>query len=130
MQKSNIILTGGHAATTAIAVIQEIEKRNSNYSLYWIGPKSAVEGKSVPTLAFQVMEKLGVKFIPITTGRLQRKFTIWTIPSLLKIPVGIFQSFKIISEIKPKIVISFGGFASVPVCFVAWVFGIPVIIHE
>ncbi len=130
MQKNNLLLTGGHAATTAISVIKELQKKYPDYNLYWVGPKSAVEGKYVPTLASRVMEKMQVKFISITTGRLQRKFTVWTIPSLLKIPVGIFQAFKIISDIKPRIVISFGGFASVPVCFVGWIFRIPVIIHE
>jgi UDP-N-acetylglucosamine--N-acetylmuramyl-(pentapeptide) pyrophosphoryl-undecaprenol N-acetylglucosamine transferase len=126
----NILLTGGHAATTAIATIEEIQKRHSNWHLFWVGPKSAVEGKFVPTLASTIMPKMGVKFIPITTGRLQRRFTIWTIPSLLKIPYGILQSFKIVFEIKPKIIISFGGYASVPVCFAAWVLRIPVFIHE
>lgn len=126
----NILLTGGHAATTAIATIEEIQKRHSNWHLFWVGPKSAVEGKFVPTLASTIMPKMGVKFIPITTGRLQRRFTIWTIPSLLKIPYGILQSFKIVFEIKPKIIISFGGYASVPVCFAACVLRIPVFIHE
>src|SRR5258708_32647988 len=129
MQKINLLLTGGHAATTAISVIKELQKRG-DYNWYWVGPKSAVEGKYVPTLASRMMEKMQVKFVPSTTCRLQRKFTVWTIPSLLKIPVGIFQAFKIINQTKPKIVISFGGFASVPVCFVAWIFRIPVIIHE
>ncbi|SRR5258708_5742007 len=128
--KTNIILTGGHAATTAISVIEEIKKTNNDYNLFWIGPKSAVEGKFMPTLASQIMPSLGVKFIPISTGRLQRKFTIWTIPSLFKIPYGIIQSFSILIKIKPSLILSFGGYASVPVCFAAWVLQIPVIIHE
>ncbi|HWA51941.1 MAG TPA: UDP-N-acetylglucosamine--N-acetylmuramyl-(pentapeptide) pyrophosphoryl-undecaprenol N-acetylglucosamine transferase [Patescibacteria group bacterium] len=131
MQKKNdILITGGHAATTAIPVIEKLQKEYSGYNLFWVGPKSAVEGKFVPTLASEVMPKLGVKFIPITTGRLQRKFTIWTIPSLLKIPIGILQSFKILFDIKPKIILSFGGYASVPVCFAGFVLGIPVFVHE
>ncbi len=130
MKNQNIILTGGHAATTAIAVIRQLQKNQGDLSLYWVGPKSAVEGKYVPTLASAVMPKLGVTFIPITTVRLQRKFTIWTIPSLLKVPYGTLQALRIIKQITPRIVISFGGFASVPVCFAAWVFRVPIIIHE
>jgi UDP-N-acetylglucosamine--N-acetylmuramyl-(pentapeptide) pyrophosphoryl-undecaprenol N-acetylglucosamine transferase len=128
--KSDVLLTGGHAATTAIATIEEIQKRHPNWHLSWVGPRSAVEGKFVPTLASAIMPKMGIKFIPVTTGRLQRRFTVWTIPSLLKIPYGVLQAFKIVSEVKPRIVVSFGGYASVPVCFAAWVFRIPVFIHE
>jgi UDP-N-acetylglucosamine--N-acetylmuramyl-(pentapeptide) pyrophosphoryl-undecaprenol N-acetylglucosamine transferase len=126
----NILLTGGHAATTAASVVKEIKKTNPNWNLYWVGPISAVEGNLVPTLASQIMPELGVKYIPIITGRLQRKFTIWTIPSLLKIPYGVFNAFKIINSIKPKIIISFGGYASVPLCLAGWVLRIPVITHE
>ncbi len=130
MSKTNIILTGGHAATTAIATVEQIKLKHPDWNLYWVGPKSAVEGKYVPTLASTVMPKLGIKFVPIVTGRLQRKFTIWTIPSLLKIPYGVLQSFFIILKIMPKEIISFGGYASVPVCFAALIFRIPIIIHE
>src|SRR5258708_7479907 len=130
MQKSNFLLTGGHAAATATSLVQEIKERNLNCDLFWVGPRSAVEGKFVPTHASQIMPKLGVEFVPITTARLQRKFTIWTIPILFKIPIGILSGFFIIRKIKPSVVISFGGYASVPICFWAWIFRIPVIIHE
>ena len=128
--KYKILLTGGHAATTAIAVVGEARKKHPEWELYWVGVESAVEGKYVPTLAAKVMPGLGVKFIGITTGRLQRKFTVWTIPSLLKVPYGFIQAVKILLNIKPGVIVAFGGYASVPVCFAGWLLGIPVIIHE
>lgn len=130
MSEPSIVLTGGHAATTAISVIKEIKKSHSNWKLFWIGPKSAVEGKFVPTLASTIMPTLGVTYLPLTTGRLQRRFTIWTIPSLLKIPFGFIQSIDLLLKTHPKVVVSFGGYASVPVCYVAWFLRIPVFIHE
>jgi len=68
--------------------------------------------------------------LPLTTGRIQRRFTFWTIPSLLKIPIGFFESLYYLLRVKPKAVLSFGGFASFPVVFNAWLLGIPIIIHE
>ena len=127
---TKILMTGGHAATTAIATIKEIKEKYPDWELIWVGPESAVEGKVVPTLASKVMPKLGVKFIPITTGRLQRQFTIWTIPSLLKIPFGVISAFEIILKNKPEVVVSFGGYASFPICMAAKALNIPVIIHE
>ena len=125
-----IVLTGGHAATTAVAVVEEIKSEGLNWELYWIGVKNAIEGKKVVTLESEVLPRLGVKFLPLTTGRIQRRFTIWTIPSFVKIPIGIAQSFFYLIKIRPSAVLSFGGFAAFPVALNAKLLGIPVIIHE
>lgn len=130
MTKERLILTGGHAATTAVAVVEEIKYQNKDWKLYWIGVKNAIEGKKVVTLESEVLPRLGVEFLPLVTGRLQRRFTFWTIPSILKIPVGFIQSLYYLIKIKPKVVLSFGGFASFPVVFNAKLLGIPVVIHE
>lgn len=130
VSKNKLVLTGGHAATTAVAVVEEIKSRGADWKLYWIGARNAIEGKKMVTLESEVLPRLGVEFLSLTTGRLQRKFTFWTIPSLLKIPFGFFQSLYYLLKIKPDAVLSFGGFASFPVVFNANLLGIPVIIHE
>lgn len=127
---SKIVLTGGHAATTAVAVIQEIKSEGLNWELYWIGVKNAIEGKKVVTLESEVLPRLGVKFLPLTTGRIQRRFTIWTIPSILKIPIGMVQAFYFLIKVRPSVILSFGGFASFPVVLNAKLLGIPIVIHE
>jgi UDP-N-acetylglucosamine--N-acetylmuramyl-(pentapeptide) pyrophosphoryl-undecaprenol N-acetylglucosamine transferase len=143
MQNNNIVLTGGHAATTAVAVVQEIQKRNKTIKLagktskdfdslniYWIGSRWAVEGSKVESLEYKVLPKLGVEFLEIRTGRLQRKFTRWTIPSLVKIPFGFVDSFRQLRKTKPKVILSFGGYAAFPVVVCAKLLSIPVILHE
>ena len=125
-----VVLTGGHAATTAVSVIQEIKSQGLNWNLYWLGVKNAIEGKKVATLESEVLPKLGVKFIPLITGRLQRRFTVWTIPAVLKIPIGIIQSLYYLIKIRPDVILSFGGFASFPVVVSAKILGISVVIHE
>lgn len=130
MEKSKILLTGGHAATTALAVIQEIESRKLGWKIYFAGVKNAIEGKSIKTMESEILTEHGVMFLPLTAGRVQRRFTLWTIPSLLKIPLGLIQSIYYLVKIKPNIVLSFGGFASVPVVIAAKLTGVPVIIHE
>lgn len=129
-KKFRVVLTGGHAATTAVALVQEIKSEGLNWELTWIGVKNAIEGKKVVTLESEVLPRLGVKFLPLTTGRIQRRFTIWTIPSFLKIPVGIIQAFYYLVKIKPSVVLSFGGFAAYPVVLDAKLLRIPVVIHE
>ena len=131
-RSKKILLTGGHAATTAISVVEELIRRSRKYPLeiYWIGAKNAMEGKTVATLETEVLPRLGVVTNYISAGRLQRKFNIWTIPSLAKIPVGFVSAAYLLIRIKPDIILSFGGFAAFPVVFMGWVMGIPVILHE
>lgn len=130
MKKNRVLLTGGHAATTAIAVVQEIRARNLDWEIFFAGVKTAFEGKKAKTLESEALPKYGAVFLPLTAGRLQRKFTFWTVPSLLKIPVGFFQSVYYLLKFRPKVTLSFGGFASVPVVVASKVLGIPVVIHE
>lgn len=130
--KINIVLTGGHAATTAIAVIEEMLRRESKdrWSIYWVGVRGAVEGKNMQTLESEVLPKMGVTFKPIIAGRLQRRFSLYTIPSLFRIPFGFIHALILISKIKPKIILSFGGFAAFPMVVVGRILGVPVLIHE
>jgi UDP-N-acetylglucosamine--N-acetylmuramyl-(pentapeptide) pyrophosphoryl-undecaprenol N-acetylglucosamine transferase len=135
MQKPNktkIVLTGGHAATAAMAVVEELLRRSqkSEMEIYWIGVEKAVEGSNVKTLESELFPKMGVNFKPITMGRIQRRFTIWTIPSLLKIPFGFISALFLLLKIKPKVILSFGGAVAYPVVVCGWLLGIPIVIHE
>lgn len=128
--KKTIVLTGGHAGTTALAVVEEIEKQKLNWKIHWIGVKKSIEGKNVLSLEYSYLNKKDVFFHPIITGRLQQKFSVWTIPSFFKIPLGFIQSAFLLVRIKPSVVLSFGGYASFPVVILSKILGIPIIIHE
>ena len=130
MLKHKIVFTGGHGATTALAVLEEIKFRKYDWDIFWIGSQLAIEGRREKTLEYEFFPKHGIKFLPITTGRFQRKFTFWTIPSILTIPFGFIQSFGYLLKIKPEAVLSFGGYSAFPVVVCAMVLGIPVVIHE
>lgn len=123
-----ILVTGAHF-TPAIAVIEELKKYPDTQVVY-VGRKKTLEGDNAPSVESQVLPSLGVKFIPIVTGRLQREFTIYTIPSLLKIPIGFIQAFFIILYQKPDVILSFGGYVGVPLVMAGWLLSVPVIIHE
>lgn len=128
--RPRILLTGGHAATTALAVIQEITSEINNVDLYWIGVKKAISGSKATTIEYKIYPSLGVKYFHLSAGKLQTKFTRYTIPLILQIPLGFIQAFFLLIKIRPKVILSFGGFASYPVVFWGGIFGIPVILHE
>lgn len=123
-----ILVTGAHF-TPAQAVIEEL-KKNYQADIVYVGRRTTLEGDPTPSVESQVLPKLGVKFIPFTTGRLQREFSLQTIPSLLKIPIGFIQATFILLKEKPDVILSFGGYVAVPTVLMGWLFSIPIIIHE
>ncbi len=123
-----ILVTGAHF-TTAVAVIEELQKQ-SGVEIVYVGRKTTREGDSSPSPESKVLPEMGVKFIPLTTGRLQRTFTPYTIPSLLKVPFGFLQAIWILLKEKPDAILSFGGYVAVPVVIAGWLMSIPIMIHE
>ena len=123
-----ILVTGTHF-TTALAVIEEL-KKYKEADIVYVGRNNTMEGDVSSSVESVVLPEIGIKFISIIAGRLQKSFTPYTIPSLLKIPVGFIQAFFIILVEKPQVILSFGGYVSVPVVFMAWLLSIPIIIHE
>ncbi len=123
-----VLMTGAHF-TPAQAVIEEL-KHDYDISIIYIGRNTTLEGDKTPSVESQTLPALGVKFYPITAGRLRRFLSWGTITSLLKIPVGFIQAFSILVKEKPDVVLSFGGYVAVPVVISAWLLRIPVIVHE
>lgn len=122
-----VVVIGGHLSP-AYALIKELQKRG--HTIYFFGRKTAIEGEKALSFEYEQITKLGVPFIAITSGRLQRRFTFHTIPSLLKIPYGFFQSTAKLFQIKPDVIIGFGGYLSVPVILAGFLLGIKSITHE
>lgn len=123
-----ILITGAHF-TPAVAVIEQLKKM-SKAQIVYVGRNKTLEGDKTNSKESTILPSLGIKFIPIITGRLQRSFTVHTIPSLLKIPIGFIQAFIIILFERPDSILSFGGYVAVPIVIVGWLFSIPVIVHE
>lgn len=121
-----IILTGGHL-TPALALLPKL---SDEYEILFIGRKHAFEGDEALSMEYKTLKDLGVPFKTITTGRLERRFTFYTIPSLLKVPIGFIQSLMILFQYKPRLVFSFGGYVALPVSLAAFLLGIPIVTHE
>jgi len=127
-----ILIIGGHI-TPALAVIENLENRNkikNKYEFFFAGRKFALEGEKTISEEYKIIKEKNIPFFNLTTGRLQRSFTRYTFFSLLKTPIGFFQALNMINKIKPNVILSFGGYVSIPVCFVAWLKQIPIVTHE
>ena len=123
-----ILITGAHF-TPAVATAEQLRKIG-DVEIVYVGRKTTLEGDKSPSQESRVLPAMGIEFIPIITGRLQRTFTLYTIPSLFKIPIGFIQAIYIILRQKPDVILSFGGYVAVPVVITGWLFSIPIIVHE
>jgi UDP-N-acetylglucosamine--N-acetylmuramyl-(pentapeptide) pyrophosphoryl-undecaprenol N-acetylglucosamine transferase len=126
--KNKIVICGGHFSP-AIALI-EFLKEYKQYEVFYFGRKYSFEGDKSLSLEFREIRSLAIPFYIIITGRLQRSWTVNSLSSICKFPIGLFQSIYYLLQIKPKIVISFGGYVALPVCIASWILKIPVITHE
>lgn len=121
-----VLITGGHFSP-AYALIQELKKENK---VVIVGRRHAQEGYSANSLEYQLAEKLDVPFINLKTGRLGRKMTKHSFASFFRAPQGFVRAMRILKKEKPDVVVSFGGYISLPVCAAAKLLSIPIVIHE
>lgn len=129
---TRIFVTGGHF-TPAMAVIEELLKRGG-FEIYYLGRKYSMEDDKALAMEFSELScRTDLTYYVVQTGRLQRKFFVnfWqSVRSILRIPFGFLQAFYLILRYRPVLVLSFGGYVAVPVVFVAWLFGLKIVIHE
>lgn len=134
--QKKIIVTGGGSGghiSSAKAIIDALNDAfllNSNNFLYVgsdLGMEKERPGSSLEMKIFKD-EKFSQKYI--RGGKLQRKFSPSSIYLLFRTVLGFFDSISVMKDFKPDIVISTGGFVSVPVCIVAKLFKAQIYLHE
>ncbi len=117
--------TGGHLfplATVAEEMSNNSELKDKKIEFLFLGPGGKLEK--------EIMEEYGIKRKAIACGKLRRYFSFKYILDFLKFPLGVIQSLWYLLRFMPDAVFSKGGYASVPVVFVAWLYRIPILLHE
>jgi UDP-N-acetylglucosamine--N-acetylmuramyl-(pentapeptide) pyrophosphoryl-undecaprenol N-acetylglucosamine transferase len=111
--------TGGHTYP-AIAVAQEL--RDRGLTVRFVGGKRGIEGRVVPTAGFD---------IDLLPGRgLQRRPTIENVAALWDALTAVFRALGIVRRYRPRVVVGFGGYASLPCVVAARLLRVPVVVHE
>lgn len=113
--------TGGHIFP-AIAIADEIKRRNPDCEILFVGALGKMEMEKVP--------KAGYKIVGLPIVGFQRKFTFSNFLLPFKIIKSLHQARKIIKNFKPQIVIGVGGYASGPTLRAAIFRKIPTLIQE
>lgn len=123
-----VLVTGSHF-TPAQAVIEKLLEI-PDLEIVYLGRKYARDDDNALSVESKILPGLGVKFIPIIAGKLNRFFSFGTIISFLKTPVGFIQSFYYLLKEQPDVIVSFGGFTGMPVVICGWFLSVPSLIHE
>jgi UDP-N-acetylglucosamine--N-acetylmuramyl-(pentapeptide) pyrophosphoryl-undecaprenol N-acetylglucosamine transferase len=114
--------TGGHTYP-AVAVAQELVRRgHAADSVRFVGAKRGIEGRVVPEAGFA---------IDLLSGRgLQRRLAWANVPAIIGAASAFFHALLIVRRHRPRIVVGFGGYASLPCVAAARCLRVPTLIHE
>lgn len=115
-------LSGGHTFPL-IAVARALsDEMKGDVEFLFMGSRGAFEEKA--------MTEAGIpcKFIP--TAKWRRYFSIQNYIDLFKLPIAFIQSLWYLLWFMPDAVFSKGGAASVPIALAAWVYRIPILLHD
>jgi UDP-N-acetylglucosamine--N-acetylmuramyl-(pentapeptide) pyrophosphoryl-undecaprenol N-acetylglucosamine transferase len=125
-----IIVTGTHL-TPALELIHQLQQdKKTNWQINYIGRESNSNDPADISIESKIIPSLGVNFYPISCGKLDRRYLPNTIIGIPKTIKGFIQSLKLINQIKPDIIVSFGGYVSVPIVIISFFKKIKSITHE
>ena len=114
--------TGGHVYP-ALSLAQELVARGHDpSSVHFVGGKRGPEGRVVPDAGYS---------IDLLPGRgLQRRLTFANVGVVFETLVAFVRAFGIVRRRRPRVVVGFGGYASLPCVVAAWIWRIPRVVHE
>lgn len=125
MSKRTIVIagggTGGHIYP-GIAIARAIQKLDPSVEVHFVGTSLGLETKIVPREGFPLHL--------IESGKLNVKSPLRRLQTLLKIPLGLWQSVRLLGQLKPLYVIGVGGYASGPFVLAASIIGFNTAIWE
>lgn len=122
--KSKIVFTGGHHNS---ALVVALALKKEGHPIAWIGHKFAAGGDKSISAEYQEVTKNDIPFYELKTGKFYRQFNPLT---HLKTAFGFFQALFLLLQIRPKFIVSFGGYLSVPVVIAGWFLHIDSVSHE
>ncbi len=88
----------------------------------FLGPRGEMENR--------IIKESFIPSVFVMAGKLRRYFSLKNVTDILKTIIGIIQSLWYLLVFMPDVVFAKGGYASFPVVFAAWLYRIPVVLHE
>ncbi|MFH1460806.1 MAG: undecaprenyldiphospho-muramoylpentapeptide beta-N-acetylglucosaminyltransferase [Patescibacteria group bacterium] len=117
--------TGGHifpivAVARQLNKIYQSAEQTETLEMYFLGAGGLTD----------ILIKEGIKVKTILAGKMRRYFSLMNIVDLFKLPISLIQAFFYLYFWMPDVIFSKGGYGSLSVVLVAWLYRIPVLVHE
>ena len=113
--------TGGHVYP-AIAIADAIKEQSPGAEMLFVGTKDHMEWQAVP--------KAGYSIKSIWISGFHRRFTLKNLLFPIKLVSSVVQSYNIVSNFKPQVMVACGGYAAGPIGWMCGKMGIPIILQE
>ncbi|MFC1863730.1 undecaprenyldiphospho-muramoylpentapeptide beta-N-acetylglucosaminyltransferase [Thermodesulfobacteriota bacterium] len=113
--------TGGHLFP-GLAIGKEIAERYERSEIVFITGLRKIEA--------EIIERSGFKQESINIEGLKGRGWKGGLRALTRIPLGLYNSVRIIKRMSPNIVLGVGGYSSGPACLAAKLLGVPTAVHE
>ena len=113
--------TGGHTSP-ALAIIEELKKRDARLDLQWVGCANSIEER--------ICTKQSIPFRTVPVKGWPRGSRIRQIRAATYLASGVLASFIHLRKFRPQVVVGVGGYVSVPLMWAAQRMKIPTIMHE
>ena len=113
--------TGGHIYP-AITIAREFRRRDPQTKILFVGGRRGLEAELIPKEGFQLIT-LQLEGIP-------RRISLKVFTSLGLAGKGVWDTFRIMKEFRPDLVIGTGGYVCGPTVMTAHLMGIPTAIQE
>ncbi|MCZ1009128.1 UDP-N-acetylglucosamine--N-acetylmuramyl-(pentapeptide) pyrophosphoryl-undecaprenol N-acetylglucosamine transferase [Streptomyces lydicus] len=123
--------TGGHtypAATVVRTLQSRFAATGEALDVLWIGTPDGLEARVAPAE--------GIAFTTVATGKIRRSSNPLKMASpanlrdMARVPLGVAQARKIVSDFRPDVVLATGGYVAVPAGLAARMCHRPLVLHE
>lgn len=123
--------TGGHtypALTAVRALHARLAAEGRALDVLWIGTPDGLEARVAPAE--------GIAFKTVATGKIRRSanplkmISPANVKDMARVPLGVAQARKIVSDFRPDVVLATGGYVAVPAGLAARMCKRPLVLHE
>lgn len=113
--------TGGHAFP-AVAVIEELQRRDPRLSVQWVGRAGAIEER--------ICKARSIAFRSLPVEGWPRRMGLRKLWVTVKMAWSLCKAILYIRTFQPDAVLGVGGYVSLPVVYAAQRMGLPTFLHE
>lgn len=113
--------TGGHLYP-GLAVARALLARVPGSTVTFVGTAAGIEARVIP--------REGLPLVLIRSAGLKGKSTLAVLRGIALLPLSAWDSWRLLTRLKPAVVVGVGGYSSGPVVFLAALRGIPTLLME